>query len=442
MSTFKGTTKISGPVSPTSPADTYASHMALYGQGGFRSVQTLTDRDDIPSLRREEGMKVYVIDLDLEYRLKGGIENTNWEEVVFGSSGGSDEGSCGKCNRLIVESLADMTAIPPEDRFKGLSVYVQDTDQEYRLMTGIEDINWVLVSDPVVVATNSSTIVNSDGVASIVNENSYITNNIYENKVGCLNKPLMLDTILSSLKSDFGIYKNTSGSIVTSASDVNAFSFIISNDVYWVEDYIYFKATLLTDPDKVSKMYLKIDEDGIETTYSLNDILLAGGIPNVEVYGNASSLTGYLYFENYGQKNLTIWEEQDGIKIRNLNKSLYIFAQNFTILDAGAVTPLNLTETTGMPFTTKNYTVQMPSNSSYTISLAKVNITSRGINTTSYRIIPSTSYVFVADGTYTIHFDNIRDDFIDGRYALVVTGTENGVTIPTYFYGPFVIDLI
>ena len=84
----------------------------------------------------------------------------------------------------------------------------------------------------------------------------------------------------------------------------------------------------------------------------------------------------------------------------------------------------------------------MPSNSSYTISLAKVNITSKGINTTSYKIIPSTSYVFVADGTYTIHFDNIRDDFIDGRYALVVTGTENGITIPTYFYGPFVIDLI
>jgi hypothetical protein len=46
--------------------------------GGWHIVATLTDRDLIPSLRRKEGMPVYVVANGLVYKLTGGIANTNW----------------------------------------------------------------------------------------------------------------------------------------------------------------------------------------------------------------------------------------------------------------------------------------------------------------------------------------------------------------------------
>ena len=106
MAKFIGTVKLTGPISPTDTEDAYASHMALYGQGGYRSVATLAQRDLITDERREDGMVVYVIEDETEYRLKGGIANSNWEAVV-GGSGGS-----GKPNYYIVTDIAEMENFP------------------------------------------------------------------------------------------------------------------------------------------------------------------------------------------------------------------------------------------------------------------------------------------------------------------------------------------
>ena len=51
---------ITAPVVPSQDTDTYPSHRAIYGYGGWREVATVADRDAIPSLRREAGMSVYV----------------------------------------------------------------------------------------------------------------------------------------------------------------------------------------------------------------------------------------------------------------------------------------------------------------------------------------------------------------------------------------------
>ena len=48
----------------------------------------LTARDAIPSGIRYEGMPVYVISEETTYFLKGGITNSDWEEVGSGASGG------------------------------------------------------------------------------------------------------------------------------------------------------------------------------------------------------------------------------------------------------------------------------------------------------------------------------------------------------------------
>lgn len=441
MSTFKGTVKISGPVSPTSPSDVYASHMALYGQGGFRSVKTIEDRDNIPPLRREEGMKVYVIDTDLEYRLKGGIENTNWEEIVYSSAAGT--GANDSANRIIIDTLPDLEFFPMSKRFKGLSVFVTETDQEFKLLKGIDNVNWVLINEQIPLSGEStSVVVNPDGTTTTINQNIYNSNTVYENKLGCLNKSLIAETILQTTKKDFANYKNSSGNIIKSAEDTNEFSFNITSNVYWVDDYIFFTASTIIDENKINKLFIKITEDSEENTYSLTDMLVQGNNSKIEVYGNDKKIFGYLNFKTSGPKTITVWEEQNNIKVKNIIKSINIFAQNFAILDNGDNVPADIIETTGYTFPSKNYEVRVPDNAIYTLSLAKINLTTKGIDTNNYSILSNTTKVITEDTTYVIDISSIRTNFIDGSYALVLKGTENNIDIPTYFYGPFVIDLV
>ncbi len=77
MSEIKGTNVIA-PVVPFDTTDTHASHLAKYGQGGYRTVADTTERDAIPAGRREAGMLVYVTAADTIYKL--GSDLTTWDE--------------------------------------------------------------------------------------------------------------------------------------------------------------------------------------------------------------------------------------------------------------------------------------------------------------------------------------------------------------------------
>lgn len=57
---LKGT-NITSPVVPFTDADTFPTHIAEYGKGGYRSALNLEELSNIPEARREEGMKVWVI---------------------------------------------------------------------------------------------------------------------------------------------------------------------------------------------------------------------------------------------------------------------------------------------------------------------------------------------------------------------------------------------
>lgn len=57
MSNLPGT-NIIAPVVPFSEVDTYPTHEAKYGKGGYRTTQNKTARNDIPYARRELGMAV------------------------------------------------------------------------------------------------------------------------------------------------------------------------------------------------------------------------------------------------------------------------------------------------------------------------------------------------------------------------------------------------
>ena len=82
MPEFDDTLKISAPISPYSPNDTYPTHLSIYGKGGIKSVSTLFDRDLIPEERREEGMLCYVASNNKIYVLRGGISNEDWVNLA------------------------------------------------------------------------------------------------------------------------------------------------------------------------------------------------------------------------------------------------------------------------------------------------------------------------------------------------------------------------
>lgn len=80
-------TNISDKIVPNDTNDTFATHDEMYGMGGWRSVENITERDLITIDRRKEGMIVNVLDIDKQFQLKGGINNSNWSTIVIQTSG-------------------------------------------------------------------------------------------------------------------------------------------------------------------------------------------------------------------------------------------------------------------------------------------------------------------------------------------------------------------
>lgn len=81
-----GTVTVGAVIAPTSTGDTYPVTNPVYGLGSLRTVEKLTDRNDIPVARRELGMIVYVSEVDKYYKLVqfvAGTEDGKWTELVF-----------------------------------------------------------------------------------------------------------------------------------------------------------------------------------------------------------------------------------------------------------------------------------------------------------------------------------------------------------------------
>lgn len=73
-----GSTTVFGPIAPGDTLDTYATHFEQYGQGGYRTVATTSERDGIPTDRRKSGMLVYVHETATAYQL--GTNLTSWTQ--------------------------------------------------------------------------------------------------------------------------------------------------------------------------------------------------------------------------------------------------------------------------------------------------------------------------------------------------------------------------
>lgn len=410
----------------------------------YMILDSLATRNTIPSIERQIGLTTYIKDVDKEYRLVGGTSNVNWVELNSSTGGSTGTGGL-QGYYQIVTSLSDLENYPMADRVKGLTLYVSDADQEYRLMKGIDNTNWVLISDPVIVNVGSTTTTtNPDGSTSVANSYTYTTNNYYENKIGDLNKSLVLDIINNTVK-DIGTYiDSTTGNPVVSTEDTSTFSFSTTGDTYWIDDMISFVGSTEIRASRVCKTYIEVTDDGVTTKYDLANLFAtnSGISPKFELYGNITSWHGYFKFGTFGQKDIKVWEEQDGILSYNINKSIYIFAANFVVRDGAGLVPTDLIETPGNLFTSKEYNIDVPLNTNLIISLAKVNVTSKGIDKTNMSVVLNSTGILNASGVYKINFTDVRNQLVDSQYALVINGTENGAVLPAYLFGPFIIDLL
>lgn len=89
MAQIRGT-NLSAPIVPFTDQDTFPTHLAEFGKGGYRSVNNIAERDAIFSERLEEGMLVWVITDPSGkhlYQYLGGA----WVFPDFGSSGGGGD---------------------------------------------------------------------------------------------------------------------------------------------------------------------------------------------------------------------------------------------------------------------------------------------------------------------------------------------------------------
>lgn len=500
MARYPGGVVVSGYISPSDSTDQYATHRADLGKGGYRSVLNITERDNITSIRRELGMIVYVIEEKKEYRLVDGLTNTHWEEIVGGTgmSGSADAnyllttdiftrdsielskrkvgqityvinedkeyrlvdgitnahwkeivngtGVSDCCNYIIVESISDIENYPVEKRFIGLTLYAKDADKEFRFVNGIENIHLKEINSTVVNYNpdGSVTIIqpgdNGGGSSTTVENNTTnisVINNYY-NKIGCLNKSLIA-SVLSGTGNLLNPVYISDGKLIVSGSDKNEFSFKITKSEFWVEDWVYFTGSTKVEPDNISEVYLEYISNGVSKIYNISDIIkgISPSDENLVIMGTEGNWRGYIKGESVGRKEIKVYQQDDGVKIGTLNKTIYFFAPNFAILDGTNPKPQKITINSSS--VGKDYQVKVLPNTNLLINLARVNVSAYGIDTNNYTIIPGAQHSVSTDTSITIPIEVLKT-LPDGKYSLVVTGSDNGINIPPYFYGPFSIE--
>lgn len=108
---FSGGVEVYGFISPTDITDQYPVIDPLYGIDGFRNVNTLSDLNSIPNLRRRAGMVVGVSGGTTYYKLNPSPWNgtiSDWS--LFQTGGGTFTGGTGSCiTELYVENIHSCT---------------------------------------------------------------------------------------------------------------------------------------------------------------------------------------------------------------------------------------------------------------------------------------------------------------------------------------------
>lgn len=120
MSNITGTVRVTGTITPTNTLDTFATHDALFGKGGWRNVELLADLHAITAERRRKGMIVGVDEDSKNYQLNAepwAYDMTDWTEFSLGG---------GEGNTVIIQSGVTITIPVNKQSVTYYSVLVMD----------------------------------------------------------------------------------------------------------------------------------------------------------------------------------------------------------------------------------------------------------------------------------------------------------------------------
>lgn len=134
MADISGTNLVA-PVVPFTSEDSYPTHMAQYGKGGWRSVQTKAELATIPSQRLEVGMVAYVIEESTPYVYDG----QDWKALVIemNLSKVATEATLiagiASIEEKIENKSVDLTSVAKEETLKSESQTIQSAIQNIDL---------------------------------------------------------------------------------------------------------------------------------------------------------------------------------------------------------------------------------------------------------------------------------------------------------------------
>jgi hypothetical protein len=81
MGAISGGINLGAPILPATTEDIFPTHDASYGKGGYRAVDNITLRNQIPYARREVGMIVRTTDTNINWILK--VNTEDLEQAVW-----------------------------------------------------------------------------------------------------------------------------------------------------------------------------------------------------------------------------------------------------------------------------------------------------------------------------------------------------------------------
>lgn len=162
-----GGTKVIAPIRPNDSLDQYPSHEAIYGKGGWRTVNDLAERSAISTDRREAGMIVYVTTQSTQYQLA--VDLSSWS--IFPTAAGSG-GAAVSATIDNISSIGDvdMTASPVTGQ---VLTYISSSGKWQAF-----DVSSLITSFPSQVAASSIQHCSLLGVVTTVYDHSSIDTHI------------------------------------------------------------------------------------------------------------------------------------------------------------------------------------------------------------------------------------------------------------------------
>ena len=181
MTDIKGT-NIASAITPFTTDDSYPTHYAKYGCGGWREVDTIAERDAIPEKRRSVGMVVAVQEDGKNYQLQA---DSTWKELQSSSTELNNPYSLFD-SKYSDHALNNLSWLKSEGQWNAKATYPTVYDEllkEYnnpdRLATFNKDA-FEIVGSPTIT---------DDGVASGFSGSNYLKVNI-----DLSNKPFVFET--------------------------------------------------------------------------------------------------------------------------------------------------------------------------------------------------------------------------------------------------------